>query len=251
MYKASFISFSLLLNLAVAQSNDELYQNGLECRKNYKIQEGFDIFSKLMKADSSNSMYIAYGRYFYSRVRAQQKSDAEKMKYYKKAEYLSRKAIKLDDQNPEAHYAYALALGRINENASSSEKIKNSKLIKKEADRTIALEPKHAGAYHILGRWHRTIAGFNAMEKAMINTFYGGVPPGGSYEESAKAFQNAIVHEPDYILHFYELGLTYHEMGKDSFARGFLEKALKLPNKTPEDEENKRKCSDLLKKLKG
>ncbi|MCC7302163.1 MAG: hypothetical protein IT233_05930 [Bacteroidia bacterium] len=245
------ISLFLLIPVWMfSQTNEELYKQGLDHRKNYRVKEGYDIFSRLMKSDSSNSNYLAYGSYFYSKTGIVQKTDEEKIKYYKKAEYLAKKAIALDEKNPEAHYAYAMALGRINENASSSEKIKNSKLIRKEVDRTLELNPKHAGAYHILGRWHRTIAGFSSIEKGMINAFFGGVPPGATYDDAAKAFQNAIVHEPDYILHAYELGVTYKEMKKKEFARAILEKAQKMPLRNEEDKETKAKVDALLKELK-
>ena len=75
---------------------------------------------------------------------------------------------------------------------------------------SISLNPKLAGAYHILGRWHRAIAGFNVIEKAMINSFFGGVPPGGSYEDALKSFMTAIGIEPKYMNHQYELAQTYY-----------------------------------------
>ncbi len=250
MKKLLLSLLSMLTLFVSAQTNEELYKQGLEYRKTYKIKEGFEVFGKLMKADSNNSHYIAYGSYFYSKTGVMQKTEEEKKKYYNTAAYLAKKAIKLDDNNAEAHYAYAMALGRLNENAGSSEKIKNSKLIKAEADRTIALQPKHAGAYHILGRWNRTIAGFSGIEKAMINGFYGGVPPGATYDGAVKAFQSAIVNEPDYILHAYELGVTYNEMKNKPYAKAILEKAQKMTLRNDEDKETKAKVDALLKEIK-
>jgi len=245
--------FSAIVVLVLSyafQTNDELYKLGLEYRVKRDNKNGLTTFQKLMKADSSNADYLANGSYFYSKVGNTLATDQEKLSYYRKAEYLAKKAIKLNDKNAEAHYAYALALGRINENASSSQKIANSKLIKGECDKAIALNPKHAGAYHILGRWHRTIAGFSGFEKTMINAFYGGVPTGASYEEAVKAFQNAIVYEPKYILHQYELAVTYHDMGKDAYAKTWLQKAIELPATDDDNKDAKKKCEELLKQLK-
>jgi regulator of microtubule dynamics protein 3 len=232
------------------QTNEELYKTGLEYRKAQKIKEGFEVFSKLMKADSSNSYYIGYGSYFYSKYGYTFAKEDDKPKHYKIAEYLAKKAIKLDETNAEAHYAYALALGRLSENASSSTKVSNSKLIKKEADRTLALNPKHAGAYHILGRWNRTIAGFSGIEKAMINTFYGGVPPNATYADAVKCFENAVINEPKFLLHQYELAVTYHEMDKDAFAKPILAKVLSSPVTFDDDVKVLKEAADLLKKIK-
>jgi len=246
-------SISALLVLFTAftfQSNEDLYKQGLKYRTERDNKNGLATFQKLMKADSANADYLANGSYFYSKVGNTLATEKEKMDYYHKAMYLAKKSIKLNDKNAEAHYAYALALGRINENASSSQKIANSKLIKGECDKTILLNAKHAGAYHILGRWNRTIAAFSGFEKTMINTFYGGVPTGASYDEAVKAFQNAVVYEPKYILHQYELAVTYKDMGKKEYAKTWLTKAVELPANNEDDKDAKKKCETLLKELK-
>lgn len=237
---------------AWAQTNEELYAQGLKYKAEHNNKGGFDTFSKLMKADSNNIDYLTNGSFFYSKYGfVSGGTDKDKMKYYKTAEYLAKKAIKLDEKNAEGHYVYCLALGRINENASSNEKIKNAKLIKTEIDRALALNPKHAGAYHVLGRWNRTIAEFNALEKTMINTFFGGVPPGASMENAVIAFTNAVTHEPKYILHYYELAQTLHMMGKDEYAKKFLTQAIALPANDEDNISAKKKCEELMKKLKA
>jgi tetratricopeptide (TPR) repeat protein len=247
----SFITSGCVL-ASYAQTNDELYAQGLKYRAEHNNKGGFDVFCKLMKADSTNINYITNGSYFYSKYGyVVSGSDKDKMVYYKKAEYLAKKAIQMDEKNAEAHYVYCLALGRINENASSSDKIRNAKLIKTEIDRALALNPKHAGAYHVLGRWNRTIAEFNTIEKTMINTFYGGVPTGASFENAVTAFTNAVTNEPKYILHYYELAYTLHEMGKDDYAKKFLETALTLPATDEDNSAAKKKCEELLTKIKG
>ena len=246
-------SYSQSVLNSSAQSNEELYQKGLKAKTAFKYDEGLSVFQTLLKSDSGNVNYLAGASYFYSKCGLRQTTEENKTKYYKTAEYLANKAIKADNNSAEAHYVYALALGRINENASSKQKISNAKLIKTEVDMAIKLSPKFAAAYHILGRWHRTIAGFNPVEKLAINTLFGGVPQGGSYDAAIEAFQTAIKLEPFYILHYYELALTYYERDADikdkAFAKAWLKKALELPLVTPDDPENKKKCEELLKKV--
>lgn len=233
-----------------AQSNDELYNKAYALKVAYKYKEALPLFQSLLKSDSSNVNYLQYASYLYSKYGFYYIPEAQKQSYYKTAEYLSLKAIKLNDNSADAHYAYAMALGRINENASSKQKIANAKLIKSQVDKAIALNPRLAGAYHILGRWHRTIAGFNAFEKAMINSFFGGVPPGGSYEDAVKAFMTAVSIEPKYMLHQYELAETYYEMGKEVEAKLWAEKALEITPSNEDDIMAKKNLEELLTKLK-
>src|SRR5438445_2567295 len=199
MKKLFFTVLAIITSLSLsAQTNDEQYAKAYKLKLEYKYKEAFPLFQSLLKADSNNVNYLQCASYLYSKYGYYYATDAEKMNYYKTAEYLAKKAIKSNEASADAHYVYAGALGRINENASSKQKIANAKLIKSEVDRAIALNPKLAGAYHILGRWHRTIAGFNVIEKAMINSFFGGVPPGGSYDDAVKAFMMAVSIEPKY-----------------------------------------------------
>jgi tetratricopeptide (TPR) repeat protein len=251
MKKIIFAICTILLSgsLSAQTANEELYNKAYKLKTEYKYKEAFPLFQSLLKSDSSNVNYLQYSSYCYSKYGYYYAAEAEKQKYYKTAEYLAKKAIKMNEASADAHYVYAMALGRINENASSKQKIANAKLIKSEADRAVALNPKLAGAHHILGRWHRTVAGFSAIEKAMINSFFGGVPEGGSYNDAVKEFMTAIAIEPKYMNHQYELAETYYEMGKKVEAKLWAQKALEIIPTNDDDVKAKKDCEELLKKL--
>ena len=146
--------------------------------------------------------------FIYSKIGVDQKTENLKQQWYTTAAYLGKRAVTQHPQNANAHYAYAVAMGRMTEFASTKTKIDNAKLIKSEAELTIKLDSKNAGAYHILGRWHREIAGFNILERTMIKAIFGALP-GGTYEESIKYFERAILLEPLNGIHYYELAQTY------------------------------------------
>jgi tetratricopeptide (TPR) repeat protein len=179
-----------------------------------RFEESLVIFQQLLKADSSRIEYVYNTSFLYSKLGNRQQEESARQNYFLKAESLARKAIAIDPNNAEGHYTYALALGRMNENASSKQKIANAKLIKGECEAGLKLNPRHSGLYHILGRWHRTIAGFNFVEKGMINAFFGGVPEGGSYKDAIDCFSKAVLLEPGYMLHKFELAQTYYERGE-------------------------------------
>ena len=248
-YRFLFILALCAATTAFSQSNDELYAKAYKLKVEFKYKEAFPLFQTLLKSDSANVNYLQYGSYCYSKYGYYYAPEAEKMKYYKSAEYLAKKAIKVNETSADAHYVYAMALGRINENASSKQKISNAKLIKAQVDRAIVLNPKLAGAHHILGRWHRTIANFSAIEKAMINSFFGGVPPGGSFDDAVKSFMSAISLEPKYMNHQYELAQTYFDMGKKVEAKLWAKKALEITPSNDDDIKAKKDCEELLKKL--
>ena len=240
------LAFVIGMTTIYAQTNEELLKKGLKLKAEFKNKEALVVFQKLLKSDSSNVKHLHNGSYFYSKVGNTLETEDQRMEYYKVAEYLAKKALKTDNNSAGAHYAYAMALGRISENASSKEKIANAKVIKTEAEMAIKLNPKHAGAYHILGRWHRSIADFNFIEKAMINTFFGGVPEGGTFEDAVKSFKMAIIYDANYMLHKYELAVTFHEMDNDAKAIVWLKKALDMPATNEDDKKRRKMCEELL-----
>lgn len=250
MRKIFTIIFAVITSISmIAQTADEQYAKAYKLKTEFKYKEAFPMFQALLKSDSSNVNYVQFASYCYSKYGFFYAPEAEKMKYYKTAEMLAKKAIKLKETSADAHFVYAMAMGRINENASSKQKIANAKLMKTECDRAVALNPKLAGAHHILGRWHRTIANFSAIEKAMINSFFGGVPAGGSYEDAVKSFMTAIGLEPKYMNHQYELAQTYYDMGKTVEAKLWAKKALEIIPSNDDDVKAKKDCEALLKKL--
>lgn len=235
------------------QDKSAEFEKAKQLRAEDKFDEALVAFQLLLKYDSSNVEYLHHTAYLICKMGNRKKDETERQKYFRQAEYLSKKAISINGNISDAHYTYALALGRISENAGSKQKISNAKIIKAEADAAVRLNPKHAGAYHVLGRWHRTVASFNMIEKIMINALFGGVPEGGSFEKAIECFAKAAENEPGYILHIYELAVSYHERGEkndDVYAKAWLKKAITLPVRSDDDKATIVKCNALLKELK-
>jgi tetratricopeptide (TPR) repeat protein len=235
--------------ITFAQSEQELYKKGLALKDKRKNEDAFVVFKQLYEKDPKNVEYAHNLSFLYSKVGYHKSTESDKLKYYAKAKTIAGEAIKLDDKSAGAHYSYALALARENENAPTKQKISNAKRIKTECDKAIALDPKLPGTYHIMGRWHRTFAGFNGFKRAMVNTFYGGTPKGGTYKDALGMFQKAIKLEPTYKLHIYELAVTYEEMGKKDYAKTFVKKAMEIPNISKDDVKCQKQCEALLKRL--
>jgi tetratricopeptide (TPR) repeat protein len=236
----------------VSAQDSAQYKQARKLREESKFNESLVVFQSLLKDDSSNVEYLHNTAYLLCKTGVLKKEETERQKDYHTAEYLSRKAIALNKNSADSHYTLALALGRINEHAPIKQKIANAKVIKTEAETAVKLNPKLARAWHILGHWHRAVAGFNAVEKLMMKTMYGGVPEGGSYDAAIECFSKAVELEPKFMLHSYELAVTYHERGNkmdDIYAKVWLKKTIALPAVSEEDYETVRKAKELLKKV--
>lgn len=250
--KKIIIVFLIISCDVFAQQQDEQFRQAVKLKNESRFEESLAIFQQLLKADSGRTEFLYNTSFLYSKLGNRQKDESDRLNYFNKAEYLAKKAIATDPNNAEGHYTYALALGRMNENASSKQKIANAKLIKGECEAGLKLNPKHTGLFHILGRWHRTVAGFNFMEKGMINAFYGGVPEGGSYKDALDCFSKAVLLEPRYMLHKFELAQTYYERGEGDdniLCKIWCKKVLEMAPVDSDDKLTQEKARKLLEKV--
>jgi len=255
MKKIVLIIFTSIISVSLIAQDDrkeqQLFQQAKTLQNEKKWDEAFVILKNLLKSDSSNVEYLWRTSFIYSKLGINQNTESQKQEWFGIAAYLGKRAITQHPQNANAHYAYAVSLGRMTELVGNQTKIEYSKLIKSEAETAIKLNPKLAGAYHILGRWHREIANFNIFERAMIKALFGGMP-GGTYEESIKNFERAILLEPMNGLHYYELAQSYlarDESEDKKNAKNWLLKATLITIRSEDDATNKSLCEELLKEI--
>lgn len=256
MNKRSVVLFLLIAipsvtTFAQDTKQDAMHSYALRLESEGKNADALTVFKNLLKNDSSSIEYLWHSSYLYSKVGHDQSTEEARQQWYRTALYLADKAVKLKADNAHAHYAYAVALGRMNENAPSRTKIEYARKIKEEAETAIRLDPKLPGPYHVLGRWHRTVAGFSGFERTMIKALFGGMP-GGSYEDAIRNFEKATLLEPGHILHQYELANTYYERNKEgdkARAKAWLQKALLIPAEGPESVKYQTDCKKLLAKI--
>lgn len=249
-----FIATAMLVGIsgsAVAQTEADLYKQGIKYKSRINNSKMLEVFKKLYKMDSNNVKYATNISIACSRYGANRPDKSERTNYYAKAKRIAKRALKLSSGNAEANYAYALALARENEFAGSKVKLGNAKEIRTHCEKAIKLNPKKAGgSHHIMGRWHREFAAMSSAKKSMAKLIYGSVPEGGTFTAAVKHFKKAIESENWYMLHYYELAKTYHMMGNDDLAKQILTKAMKLPQSYEDAKKAYKKCEELKKSLK-
>lgn len=251
MYGILIFIFSICIG-AGAQTTAALYQSGLKLESQYHFKEALPVFESLLKSDSSDARFLANTAFLYAKVIHDNgsSSEAQRTTKYNLALYLAKRAIRADSNNAEAYYALAFAIGVLNENAGNKQQIANAKTMKTEIDKCLKLNPRHAGAQHLLGRWYRRLAELSGLERFAMKTFYGSSLPQATYADAIKSFEEAYINQPDYILHQYEMAVTYHDTGKDADAKIWLNMALKANYNGDDATDTKIKCQKLLNEIK-
>jgi tetratricopeptide (TPR) repeat protein len=167
--------------------------------------------------------------------------------FYQQSLTVAEQAVQADSTSAWAHFAVAVAQGRLALHAGTRERVKRSRAMKAHAERAIVLDSTLAGAYHVRGRWHREAADLNFVQRTIVAAIYGGLPD-ASMDQAVRDFQTAIALE-DRAYHHLELGKTYLAMDRPDAAREQFHKAMAVPRADPFDPEYKQEARQLLEAL--
>jgi tetratricopeptide (TPR) repeat protein len=148
----------------------------------------------------------------------------------------------------DSHLSVAICLGKLTPFLGAREKIEVSRKIKISADMAVKLGPEDDYAWHILGRWHQSLANIGGATRVLAGVIYGGLPA-ASNEEAVKCFQKAIALNPKRLVHVVELGRTYAMMGRKAEAKRQLETGLAMPDREKDDPETKKRGRASLKTI--
>jgi tetratricopeptide (TPR) repeat protein len=157
---------------------------------------------------------------------------AERDSLFARAEVLAHRAVAADSLGPEGHFALAAAVGRASLTMGKKERIRRARVIRDEALRTLALDPGHDGAYHVLGRWNAEIMRLSGLSRFLAKSFLGaGIFGQASWEEAIANLQKAVELDPDRIYHRLELARIYADRKRYQEALDQLGRISSLPDR--------------------
>jgi predicted Zn-dependent protease len=164
-----------------------------------------------------------------------QKTKADKLAAYARAEGLSQKAVGLSPREPQTHFWLGIAMGRRGETRGIIRSLFLVGPLRREMRTVLELDPKLGGPHHVLGEM--------LLEIPAI--------AGGSKKEAVRELELAAELEPDYSPHFTALAEAYIAVGEKAKAKAALERiaAIREPADPGEYDENVQEARAMLKKL--
>jgi tetratricopeptide (TPR) repeat protein len=175
---------------------------------------------------------------------------AERDSLYAQAERYARRAVAADPAGPDGHFALAAAVGRASLTMGRKARIRRASVIRQEALRTIALNPRHDGAYHILGRWNAEIMRISGFGRFFAKSFLGaGIFNQASWGKAIYNMEKAVQLDPGRIYHHLELAEIYAERKRLADARTQLHLVDSLPTREVMDSVYKREAAELGRRL--
>lgn len=165
--------------------------------------------------------------------------------------HLAETAIKDWPEHPEAHFALAINIAMDLKHQPIKQKVAASKLLRGEIARTLELDPAHAGAWYLLGRWQYAYATLGTFDRMGAKLFLGGIPAEATLENAEKSFRTAIQSRPNEPLFYLDLGRTLVAQKRKEEAKVVLATGLRLAPRSGDDPANLAKMRVLLKNIQG
>lgn len=174
----------------------------------------------------------------------------ERDSLYALAEKYANRAVRSDPAGADGHFALAAAIGRASINLGKKDRIRRAAVIRREAMRTLALNPNHDGAYHILGRWNAEIMRTSGISRFFAKNFLGaGVFNQASWAKAIYNMKKAVELDSGRIYHRLELAEIYADRNRVKDAKAQLGSIDSLPVREVMDSVYKREAAALRRKL--
>ncbi len=234
----------------IAQSSDAplLVKQGKDFLSQMKEEEALEKFKAALKSDPNNYEAAWNASIMCSRIGNRQTDDTKKKEYFVIAKQYAVKALKLNPNDAESNYSMAVAMGRMALISGAKDKVAASRDIKNYADLAVKLNPNHAGAWHVLGKWNFEVANLNFAERAVANSLFGGIPD-GDINKSIDCYNKAINLDQNDILFYLDLANAYHNIESDAKAIDTLKKGIALKPRVKDDSNYLLQCKKLLEEL--
>lgn len=227
---------------------DELMKNGDACDAKFQCDQALVYYlpaEKLMPNDGA--LLVKISRQYALRMNDLPK-EADKIASGRKALSYAERAVAAAPNECDSHLSVAICLGKLTPYLGNREMIEASRKIKTEADKAVKLNPKNDYAWHLLGRWHQSLANIGGATRLLAGIIYDGLPA-ASNEQAVECFKKAIALNPKRLVHTVELGRTYAMMGKKAEAKKLLEAGLAMADKEKDDPETKQRGRATLKDI--
>ena len=169
---------------------------------------------------------------------------------YARAERLARRAVAADSMGADGHFALAASVGRASLTMGKKERIRRARVIRDEAMRAIELNPRHDGAYHILGRWNAEIMRLSGLSRFFAKRLLGaGIFGEASWEAAVSNMERAAALDPGRLYHRLELAEIYVDRKRYDDARAQLADLAALPDREIMDSVYRRRGAELAKAI--
>ena len=229
-----------------AAGYEQLLQQARQLLNSYKDSEALQLYERVLSLAPDNYEALCKASFLHCRIGDRYTDETSKINHFLKAKEYAQQAYALNPDDAESNYVMALSTGYEAMVAGPRQRLIDINEVKSFVDAALARDNRHAGAWHLMGRWYFKMANLNLAEKIASKMLFDGVCGEATNEAAAKALENAVAYDPNNIQYYFDLACVYAEMKDTSACRSTLQKAISLNYQTTEELELSRRCKLML-----
>ena len=229
----------------VAQSVEALIKQAELLESQLKEEEAYQKYKEVIKLQPQHIDALVHCSELASRIGRRQSTKEKQMDFYKAAKIYAERALRVNPKHSDANVVMSLAYARMSLLKSGKEKVEYVREIKTYADRAVIHNPANFKALFVIARWHYEVSNLNAVEKAAVKVFFGGLQK-NSLDSAIHYYEKVKLLSPDFVLNYLELAKAYHRNNKRPKAIETLNYMLRLPNTAADDPTIKAEGRQLL-----
>jgi len=237
MIKYGFLLAIVLISLAKVNAQDiaVLMKVAQNYERDLKEPEALNQYKLVLENDPKNMKALIKTAELSCSVGARLESQTDRRLQYESAMSFAKRALSLDNNDADASYAIAMVSGKMIEIEPDTKKkvayVRDAKLY---ADKALSINPNHAKATFIEGRWHYEMVTLNSLKRTAAKLLYGGLPE-ASLDSAMAYLEKSKQLDPYYVLTYYYLDKAYKEDNKPTKQIDLLNRMVKLPTRTFDD----------------
>ncbi|HMA22909.1 MAG TPA: hypothetical protein VKP00_02915 [Gemmatimonadaceae bacterium] len=138
---------------------------------------------------------------------------------FRSGEQYARRAVAANPTSAEAHFQLARAIGRNALTMGARQRVKFATEVREHALEALRLDPKHAGALHVMGVWNAEVMRLNGLTRLIAKKLLGGqVFAEANWENAQTYLERAVALDPNRITHRLDLAAVYADRGQKAKA---------------------------------
>ncbi|MFL5607782.1 MAG: tetratricopeptide repeat protein [Gemmatimonadaceae bacterium] len=177
-------------------------------------------------------------------------SQEEKERLYAEAELYARHAVEANPSDAEGHFHLARALGRKALTLGKRDQVRYAGDVRAHALEALRLDPRHAGAEHVMGMWNYNVMRLSGIARFMAKNFLGGrVFDSANWDDAQRYMEESVRNDPSRLVHRLDLARVYVARGDRERARAQYEATIRATPTEYNDRHYQAEASEELKEL--
>lgn len=231
-----------------AQDVDALMKEAEKHERDLKEAEALNKYKEILAIQADNVKALWKSAELTGRIGNRLKDEKQRAAQFETAKTYALAALKVSHEDADAHCAVAATAMRFASVTGGKDRARHLRDMKNHADSALMINPNHARALYVLGKWNFEMTEMNVADKAAVKVLFGGMPK-ASLEEAIGNFEKARATDPFLAIDYFDLAKAYIKFHRTDKAIEVLNKMVKLPPRTEDDQALKAEGKSLLASL--